>query len=69
LATLPNTDDSNTIQKELQMLNNCVDHHLFDFRTKSGTDNNSTSSAANGKLPIVVFMKKKVKKRKDRNLQ
>lgn len=67
LAALPNNDDNNTTEQEIQTFDKTVDHHFFNFTTKSF--DSKTNSATNGKLPIVVFMKKKVKKRKDRNLQ
>ena len=47
----------------------CVEQHFFDLHTKSVADNNRTIGSSKAKLPIAVFMKKKLRKRKDRNLQ
>ena len=61
---------------EVDPSNEGLEHHFFDFHTKSVADSNSSNGTSYGtvgshktKLPIAVFMKKKLRKRKDRNLQ
>jgi len=67
LAILPNSEDNTPVLPDVEPPLR-VEQHFFDFRTKSVVDSNS-SRLSKAKLPITVVMKKKVKKRKDRNLQ